>query len=100
MKKFLKIAIFVVIIYLAYKYYVDNFTIEGKKKKLEGEQELLAPYQDIANQMKSDALANGYNVCNNNFQSGVYEWDRVAQCKIDVETQVNNTDWLSLAMNK
>ena len=100
MKNYLKIAIVIFIVYLAYKYYVENYTESGKQKKAINEAETRSIYESRAAELKSSFKSSGYNACNSYYQSGVYEWDRVASCKLQVDSDASATDWVQIAMNE
>jgi len=94
MKQFFKITIVLVIVYLAYKYYIDNYTAKGISKKINDDEALFGAK---SRQLKEAYLDSGYNNCNSLYSAGQYEWSDVSACKLMVDSNAASIDWIAKA---
>jgi hypothetical protein len=102
MKQFAKISILIVIIYIAYKYYISNFTSEGRLEKLKAIQEEDSNYEIRAKELRERWKSQAYGQCEAlQIQYPIFMQESIGwNCKLRVEDVVGSYDWLQIAKDE
>lgn len=99
MKGLLKIGLIIFLVYLAYKYYINNYTVEGILQAKKDSDTINSQYTKKAAILKEQERQIEYAKCNGYYTPGVFEWTDVETCKVDVEGYLNGIDWIERAKN-
>jgi predicted negative regulator of RcsB-dependent stress response len=94
MMNLIKIAIVIVLIYYAYKYYQNNISPSGKALNNSRALEI----QALAEALRAKRLNYEFEKCNTLYKPLIFEWTEVARCKTLKEAQIDiGMNWNAMA---